>query len=357
MQDIAALVASSRMFDTLSLVVVVGLDFPFRLVAAGIVLLLDFAWCFRTECEWIWKRQLNMIRLVYIFSRTFPALALIANLVLLIRFLPPFDLKVCQNWFLFLHLSSASVQVALTTILYLRACALHQNVSAVRIWGIFAVSVDTVVVFGGGILLYFVATFDAQCTAKPKRLGFALPVVFLANQSIAWFLTWYGEFLLSRRLHPFGGAERRQMIPFIPTLLRDSGIVVTVAILGALVAVPYTATAGIQTHFVYSWTMTGLSCFVCTFSPFESVYEPLTQASAQCCHLILNLYSAERVPPHFEISHPNLETISVHLEPAHNFPSPVYLRPTKDIIMKTEEYSLSGPSTISSLTIAKGTII
>ncbi|KAF7762671.1 hypothetical protein Agabi119p4_9264 [Agaricus bisporus var. burnettii] len=313
MQDIAALVASS--------------------LAAGIVLLLDFAWCFRTECEWIWKRQLNMIRLVYIFSRTFPALALIANLVLLIRFLPPFDLKVCQNWFLFLHLSSASVQVALTTILYLRACALHQNVSAVRIWGIFAVSVDTVVVFGGGILLYFVATFDAQCTAKPKRLGFALPVVFLANQSIAWFLTWYGEFLLSRRLRPFGGAERRQMIPFIPTLLRDSGIVVTVAILGALVAVPYTATAGIQTHFVYSWTMTGLSCF--------------------CCHLILNLYSAERVPPHFEISHPNLETISVHLEPAHNFPSPVYLRPTKDIIMKTEEYSLSGPSTISSLTIAK----
>ncbi|XP_006455504.1 hypothetical protein AGABI2DRAFT_121422 [Agaricus bisporus var. bisporus H97] len=207
------------------------------------------------------------------------------------------------------------------------ACALHGNVSAVRLCGVCAVSIEAFVVIGGGILLFFEAEFDPYCIAKPKRLGFALPVVFLANQSIVWFLTWYGKFLLSRKLHPFGNPEVHQMISFLSPLLRDNSIVISVATLGFALAVPTTATTGIQTHIVYPWTMTGVSCL--------------------CCHLILNLFRVERDPLPFELSNPNLETISNQLESDHIFPPPVYLRRTQDVPMETE-----GPLSLPMSTLA-----
>jgi hypothetical protein len=74
---------------------------------------------------------------------------------------------------------------------------------------------------------YSVRTYTTSYHLKLKVMR-PYSVVFLANQSIAWGLTWYGKYLLSRALHPIGDTEMHQMIPFLPILFRDSNIVLAV---------------------------------------------------------------------------------------------------------------------------------
>lgn len=85
------------------------------------------------------------------------------------------------------------------------ACALHGNVSAVRLCGVCAVSIEAFVVIGGGILLFFEAEFDPYCIAKPKRLGFALPYVLILCLTIwNWSSSAYIALSSSRTNRLFG---------------------------------------------------------------------------------------------------------------------------------------------------------
>ncbi|KAF9005464.1 hypothetical protein BDQ17DRAFT_349772 [Cyathus striatus] len=238
-------------------------------LASLVVLICDYANTLQFEFRYVWKRPLNSVKFVYLFSRYFGLMSQMVNASLILTKLSqaPVELSMCRAWFIFLFVSCTIMAVMLDGIIMLRVYALHRKDRRVGLLLILIISTNFGLAIRSCVLTYGNDTHDDICNLKlPPRSMIQLGVVVIIGEVIVWCLT------LAKRNVGAGHAK------VVNKVVREGGWIFALMCIAAITTVlPYTSFLRIaKAGFVLVWPLTIFSVATCRLIKglLELIIEP-----------------------------------------------------------------------------------
>ncbi|KAF8995849.1 hypothetical protein BDQ17DRAFT_1545040 [Cyathus striatus] len=234
----------------------------YSIVGAATLLVWEFLSTVQDEYDLIWKKPMNYIKCIYIFTRYFGLGAQILNVYLALNTMNKLPLSEghCRSWFLFLAISFTLLFLVVQVIAGLRVYALYKKDSRI---GAMFVTLFIIEVSLGTTCMYPAYTtiaFDTTCdmTEIPPLLTHCVLFIVLSQSVMV------GSMVAKAWVVP-------RHVPVVHIVLRD-GIVVFVLLCGMCL--------GIVPEVVMSPVL----------SPHKSYIWPITILSISGCKMITNMY-------------------------------------------------------------------
>jgi len=210
---------------------------------------------FDDEYELVWRRPINTIKCIFIFSRYTPLIVLTINIVLVFGPLshPYVDTSICRAWFTCLYSSTFALYIAMEIFLIARVYALYRRDKSVAFYLCTLTTVEIVLGVRCIIIVFKDAVFRSHgCDGK----GVPQEVFYCGCALLSQFSLWYMTYA-RRNIIP-------GTVPVLRVVARDgfSAFVVLCALFG--MTIPYSTVSEYSSaHIVFNWPLTLISIVTC----------------------------------------------------------------------------------------------